>query len=322
MGRYLLSRAGSSLLVLLGASVVLFTVIRLIPGDPMTILLGSVNIVNPELVARTRAEYNLDAPLPLQYIAWLGHVLQGDFGRSLWTGEQVSAIVGRRLGPSLLLGLSASTLGLILGITWGIAAGYLSGAGRAVLRNLPMLMLVIPTFSIGLLLVFVFAVTLGVLPASGLASPLEGTEPSVPSAIAHLILPSLALCLVPASLVARLTYATVDEIEQEEFIRTARALGVPRLRIAIQHSLPNVLLPIITTGGLLISALITNAVLIETVFSWPGIGTMMVSAVQQRDYTVVQAGILVVATAYVLTSLAVDALYLVADPRVRTPAQE
>src|SRR5439155_1170573 len=141
----------------------------------MTILLGSVNIVNPELVARTRAEYNLDAP-------------------------------------------------------------------------------------------------------------------SVPSAIAHLILPSLALCLVPASLVARLTYATVDEIEQEEFIRTARALGVPRLRIAIQHSLPNVLLPIITTGGLLISALITNAVLIETVFSWPGIGTMMVSAVQQRDYTVVQAG--------------------------------
>ena len=322
MGRYLLSRAGSSLLVLLGASVVLFTVIRLIPGDPMTILLGSVNIVNPELVARTRAEYNLDAPLPLQYIAWLGHVLQGDFGRSLWTGEQVSDIVGRRLGPSLLLGLSASTLGLIIGISWGIAAGYLSGTGRAVLRNLPMLMLVIPTFSIGLLLVFVFAVTLGVLPASGFASPLEGSTPSVPSAIAHLILPSLALCLVPASLVARLTYATVDEIEQEEFIRTARALGVPRLRIAIQHSLPNVLLPIITTGGLLISALITNAVLIETVFSWPGIGTMMVSAVQQRDYTVVQAGILVVATAYVLTSLAVDALYLVADPRVRTPAQE
>jgi len=322
VGRYLLSRAGSSLLVLLGASVVLFTVIRLIPGDPMTILLGSVNIVNPELVARTRAEYNLDAPLPLQYIAWLGHVLQGDFGRSLWTGEQVSDIVGRRLGPSLLLGLSASTLGLIIGISWGIAAGYLSGTGRAVLRNLPMLMLVIPTFSIGLLLVFVFAVTLGVLPASGFASPLEGSTPSVPSAIAHLILPSLALCLVPASLVARLTYATVDEIEQEEFIRTARALGVPRLRIAIQHSLPNVLLPIITTGGLLISALITNAVLIETVFSWPGIGTMMVSAVQQRDYTVVQAGILVVATAYVLTSLAVDALYLVADPRVRTPAQE
>jgi ABC-type dipeptide/oligopeptide/nickel transport system permease component len=173
-----------------------------------------------------------------------------------------------------------------------------------------------------LLFVFVFAVTLGVLPSSGVASPLEGTEPTVPSALLHLILPSLALCLVPAALVARLTYATVDEIEQEEFIRTARALGVPRLRIALQHSLPNVLLPIITTGGLLVSALITNAVLIETVFSWPGIGTMMVSAVQQRDYTVVQAGILVVATAYVLTSLAVDALYLVADPRVRTPAQE
>jgi len=288
----------------------------------MTILLGSVNIVNPELVARTRAEYNLDAPIPLQYLAWLGHVLQGDFGRSLVTAEPVSAIVGRRLGPSLLLGLTASTLGLVLGLTWGIAAGYLGGAGRTVLRGAPMLMLVIPTFSIGLLLVFIFAVSLGVLPASGLASPLEGTTPSVPSAIAHLILPSTALCLVPAALVARLTYATIDEVEQEEFIRTARALGVPPLRIAIQHSLPNVLLPIITTGGLLLSALITNAVLIETVFSWPGIGTMMISAVQQRDYPVVQAGIIVVAFVYVVSSFAVDALYLVADPRVRTRTQE
>jgi peptide/nickel transport system permease protein len=317
-----LSRAGSSLLVLLGASIVLFTVIRLIPGDPMTILLGSVNIVNPELVARARAEYQLDAPIPLQYLSWLGHVVHADFGRSLVTTEPVSAIVGRRLGPSLLLGLSASTLGLFLGLAWGVAAGYLSGATRSFLRNAPMLMLVIPTFSIGLLLVFVFAVSLGVLPASGFASPLEGTEPSIPSALAHLVLPSLALCLVPASLVARLTYATIDEVEQEEFIRTARALGVPPLRIAIQHSLPNVLLPIITTGGLLVSALITNAVLIESVFSWPGIGTMMISAVQQRDYPVVQAGIIVVAFVYVVSSFAVDALYLVADPRVRTPAQE
>jgi peptide/nickel transport system permease protein len=317
-----LSRAGTSFLVLLGASIVLFVVIRLVPGDPITILLGSANIVNPELVARTRADYGLDAPLPVQYVAWIGHVIQGDFGRSLVTGEPVSAIVGRRLGPSLLLGLSASILGILVGLSWGIAAGYLPGGWRATLRGAPMLMLVIPTFSIGLLLVFVFAVSLGVLPASGLASPLEGDTPSVPSAIAHLILPSLALCLVPASLVARLTYATVDEVEQEEFIRTARALGVPRLRIAVQHSLPNVLLPIITTGGLLVSALITNAVLIESVFSWPGIGTMMINAVQQRDYTVVQAGILVVAFVYVVSSFAVDALYLVADPRVRTPAQE
>lgn len=322
MGRYVLSRAGSSLLVLLGASIILFAVIRLIPGDPITILLGSANIVNPELVAKARAEYQLDAPIPLQYLSWLGHVIQADFGRSLVTTEPVSAIVGRRLGPSLLLGVAASTLGLLLGLTWGVAAGYLTGARRSFLRNAPMLMLVIPSFSIGLLLVFIFAVTLGVLPASGIASPLEGTDPSIPSALAHLVLPALALCLVPASLVARLTYATIDEVEQEEFIRTARALGVPPLRIAIQHSLPNVLLPIITTGGLLVSALITNAVLIETVFSWPGIGTMMISAVQQRDYPLVQAGIIVVAFVYVVSSFAVDALYLVADPRVRTPAQE
>jgi peptide/nickel transport system permease protein len=320
--RYVLSRTGGAVLVLLSASVVLFTVIRLIPGDPITILLGSANIYNPELVARTRTAYGLDQPLPIQYLAWMSHILQGDFGRSLVTSEPVAAIVGRRLGPSLLLGLGASALGLLLGFAWGIAAGYVRGTRRTILRALPMVSLVVPTFSVGLLLVFIFAVQLGVLPASGLASPLEGDTPSVGSALAHLLLPSLALSLVPASLIARLIYATIDEVDQEEFIRTARALGVRPLRIAIQHSLPNVLLPIITTGGLLVSALITNAVLIETVFSWPGIGTMMISAVQQRDYTVVQAGILVVATVYVISSLAVDALYLLADPRVRTPATE
>jgi peptide/nickel transport system permease protein len=320
--RYVLIRTGASLLVLFSASVVLFSVIRLIPGDPITILLGSANIYDPALVARTRIAYGLDQPLPVQYVAWLSHIVQGDFGRSLVTSEPVAAIVGRRVGPSLLLGFSASTLGVLIGLAWGIAAGYVSGTRRTVLRALPMVSLVFPTFSVGLLLVFVFAVQLGVLPASGLASPLEGDTPSAASAVAHLILPALALSLVPASLIARLTYATIDEIEQEEFIRTARALGVRPLRIAVQHSLPNVLLPIITTGGLLLSALITNAVFIETVFSWPGLGTMMISAVQQRDYTVVQAGILVVATVYVISSFGVDALYLLADPRVRTPATE
>jgi peptide/nickel transport system permease protein len=317
-----MARTGSALLVLFSASLVIFAVLRLVPGDPVTILLGSANIYDPELVARTRIAYGLDQPLPVQYVAWMSHILQGDFGRSLVTSEPVAAIVGRRLGPSLLLGLGASVLGLLLGLAWGIAAGYVSGIGRTALRALPMVSLVVPTFSVGLVLVFVFAVQLGVLPASGLASPLEGDTPSVASALSHLILPSLALSLVPAALIARLTYATIDEVDQEEFIRTARALGVRPLRIAIQHSLPNVLLPIITAGGLLVSALITNAVLIETVFSWPGIGTMMISAVQQRDYTVVQAGILVVATVYVISSLVVDGLYLVADPRVRTPATE
>jgi ABC-type dipeptide/oligopeptide/nickel transport system permease component len=301
---------------------VLFSVIRLIPGDPVTILLGSANIYDPALVARTRIAYGLDQPLPVQYVVWLSHILQGDFGRSLVTSEPVSAIVGRRLGPSLLLGLAASVLGLFLGLTWGIAAGYVGASRRTVLRGLPMVALVVPTFSVGLLLVFVFAVQLGALPASGLASPLEGDTPSVGSALTHLILPAVALSLVPAAIIARLTYATIDEVDQEEFIRTARALGVGSLRIAIHHSLPNVLLPIITAGGLLVSALITNAVLIETVFSWPGIGTMMISAVQQRDYPVVQAGILIVATVYVITSLVVDGLYLLADPRVRTPATE
>jgi peptide/nickel transport system permease protein len=320
VGRYIASRAGTSVLVLLAASVILFSAVRLIPGDPITTQLGAAGISNPELVAQTMSRYNLDKPLPVQYVSWLTRVAQGDFGMSLVSGEAVTSIVGRRIGPSLLLGATASVLGIGLGLLWGIAAGYLSGVPRSVLRGAPMFVLVVPSFSVGLALVFAFAVSLRLLPASGISSPAEGDNAGLGSLITHLILPALSLCLIPASLVARLTYATIDEVDQEEFIRTARSLGIPGVRVATQHALPNVLLPIITTGGLLVSALITNAVLIETVFSWPGLGTMMITAVQQRDYTVVQAGVLVVAFVYVLSSFAVDALYLAADPRVRNPA--
>ena len=322
MGRYIASRTGSSLLVLLGASLILFFAVRLVPGDPVTTQLGAAGIANPELVAQTIASYSLDKPLPAQYVAWLAHVATGDFGYSLVSGERVSDIVSRRIGPSLLLGGAASLTGLCLGLLWGIAAGYLSGVLRSILRGAPMFMLVLPSFSVGLALVFAFAVSLRLLPSSGISSPLEGNDQSFGSLIRHLVLPTIALCLVPAALIARLTYATIDEVEQEEYVRTARALGIPAARVAVQHSLPNVLLPIITTGGLLVSALITNAVLIESVFSWPGIGTLMITAVQQRDYTVVQAGVLVVAVVYVLSSLAVDGLYLLADPRVRNPPTE
>lgn len=319
MGRYIASRTGSALLVLLGASLILFFAVRAVPGDPVTTQLGAAGIANPELVARTVASYGLDRPIPVQYVAWLAHVATGDFGSSLVSGERVTDIIGRRIGPSLLLGGAASAAGLTLGLLWGIAAGYVSGGARSLLRGAPMFVLVVPAFSVGLALVFLFAVTLHLLPSSGISSPLEGDNQSLGGLLAHLVLPTLALSLVPAALVARLTYATVDEVEQEEYVRTARALGIPAVRIAVQHSLPNVLLPIITTGGLLVSALITNAVLIESVFSWPGLGTMMITAVQQRDYTVIQAGVLVVAVVYVLSSLAVDGLYLVADPRVRNP---
>jgi peptide/nickel transport system permease protein len=322
VGRFIASRTGTSLLVLLAASIILFSAVRLVPGDPITMQLGAAGISDPELVARTIAAYGLDQPLPVQYLAWITHVAGGDFGLSLVSGERVSDMVGRRVGPSLILGGAASLLGLGLGLIWGIAAGYVSGGARAVLRAAPMFVLVVPAFSVGLALVFLFAVSLRIFPASGISSPLEGANPSLPSLLSHLTLPALALCLVPASLIARLTYATIDEVDQEEFIRTARALGIPPVRVAVQHSLPNVLLPIITTGGLLVSALITNAVLIESVFSWPGLGTMMITAVQQRDYTVVQAGVLVVAVVYVVSSLAVDALYLLADPRVRNPPTE
>lgn len=319
MLRYLAGKGGAACLVLLGASVIVFLAVRLVPGDPVTTLLGSAGLRDPAAVERFREQYGLDRPLIIQYWAWLSHMAAGEFGRSVVSGESVAEIVGRRAGPSFLLGGLAAAVGLTTGVLWGVVAAYVTGPLGRVLRATPTFFLVIPTFSIGLALAFLFAVVWRVLPASGIASPLGGG--GVLETLRHAVLPTASLSFLPAAITARITFAAIGELQQEDFVRTARASGIPVGRITLRHILPNALLPVITNGGVLASALITNAVLIEAVFSWPGIGTMMVSAVQARDYPVVQAGILLVAVTYVTISLVVDALYAVVDPRIGSGAR-
>lgn len=281
----------------------------------MSLWLGKADQANAALVAEFRKSYGLDEPLPVQYIAWLSHTLGGDFGRSLDTNEPVGDIIGRRISATLVLASLAAVLALSVGVPWGVAAAYLGGILGRLLRSAPLVLLSIPSFAFGIALAFVFAVWLRLLPSSGMVSPVDGG--GTLDVLRHAILPAVTLAILPASLTARITAGTLDELRHEDFVRTALAAGIPTRRIALRHVLPNALLPVITNSGVLVGYMFTSAVFVEAVFGWPGIGTMMVSAVQGRDYPTLQAGAFVVASVFVLISWIVDVAYSLVDPRIK-----
>lgn len=308
-------RLVSSAFVLLGIMVLSFVVLRLVPGDPISTMLSRASLSDPNMVAQFRASYGLDQPLPTQFLAWLGHVATGDLGMSIISGEPVSQLIWRRLVATLILGGAAALIAFPVGIGWGVAAARARGARAGLLGFQPLLGLTVPPFSFGLLFIFLFGVQLKVLPASGMVSKIDGG--SVQDVLTHLILPAITLAIYPAALVARITQANLQEVSGEDYVRTARAAGVPARRITCRHALPNALLPVITAGGVLMGYLLAGAVFVETVFNWPGLGTLIVRAVLNRDYPVVQACSIVVAVAYVLLSLGADLLYMRVDPRIR-----
>lgn len=305
---------GPPVATVFGASVIVFTAIHLVPGDPTETMLSAAGRTNPALVEQFRIAYGLDKPIWVQYVAWLEHVLTGNLGRSNVTDERVTAIIWPRLGATLLLGSVASVIALTTGILFGLLASYVRARGSAVLKAIPLIGLAFPSFAIGITLSFVFAVTLHILPPSGLQSPTGSGD--IGDILVHTILPALALSVYPAAFTARLVQGSMDEFKQDDFVRTARALGISRGRITVQHIFPNAVLPVITNGAVLIGYMLTAAVFVEQVFNWPGIGSMMVTAVLARDYPVLEGGALVIALTYVLLSLGVDFLYGIVDPRV------
>jgi peptide/nickel transport system permease protein len=311
---HLLRRALASVGIMLGVSILVFVAIRLVPGDPITVMLGAADIHDASLVERFRAEYGLDDPLPVQYWAWASHILGGDFGRSISTRELVGDVVGRRLSATLVLGGAASVIALTLGIAWGVLASYLRGVGGASLRSAPLVLMALPSFSIGIALAFIFAVWLRLLPSSGMESPIDPGQ--LPDQLKHTILPAVTLAVYPAAFTARITHAAIDELRGEDFVRTAYAAGIPDRRVMLRHVLPNALLPVVTNGGVMVGYMLTAAVFVETVFAWPGIGTMMVASVLARDYPVVEAGAFVVAGTFVGLSWLIDTLYVFIDPRI------
>ena len=314
MKRYLARRLLLLVPVLAGVSVIIFMVLHLSPGDPVEIMLGSQ--ATQEDRTRLRADLGLDQPLHVQYARWLGHLARGDLGRSLWMKRPVLSEVVLRFQATLILTVTA----LVLSTTAGIALGVASATRPNSLLDRVSAMASLfgasmPSFWLGIVLMVVFALRLGWLPASGMYAPYGGGD--LRDLLAHLLLPAVTFAAASVTIIARLTRAAMLETLGQDYIRTARAKGVRERTVVLRHGLQNALIPIVTVIGVQAGYLLGGAVLTETVFAWPGVGTLMVQGILARDFPLVQGCVLVVALSFVLINLAVDLLYAWFDPRIR-----
>ena len=314
MRRYLAGRLLLLVPVLVGVSIVIFLVLHLSPGDPAEIMLGSQ--ATREDLARLRADMGLTEPLPVQYVHWLRHVLRGDLGRSLWMKRPVLPEVLGRLQATLLLTATALMLSTVGGVALGVASARWP---RSLLDRLSAVASLfgasMPSFWLGIVLMVIFALRLGWLPASGMFAPYGGGGPL--DLALHLVLPALTLAAASVTIIARLTRSTMLDTLGQDYVRTARAKGVGEGGVVLRHGLKNALIPIVTVVGVQAGYLLGGAVLTETVFAWPGVGMLMVQGILARDFPFVQGCVLVVALAFALINLGVDLLYAWLDPRIR-----
>lgn len=297
---------------LLAASVLVFLFVHMIPGDPASILLGDT--ASPEDVAELKAELGLDRHIVIQYFYWLGNVLQGDLGNSLFFGDPVLSVIADGAETSILL----ATMTMVWIVIFGIPIGVLSASykGRWLdqfTSGGAMLFASVPTFWLGLYLILIFAVTLGWLPSSGFPSI---TDEGGLSNLRYLVLPSLTLAAPNAALIVRLVRASMLDVAREDHVRTARAKGLHPVRVQIKHVFRNALVAVAAAFGFTFAALVSEAVVTETVFSLPGIGRLVVQSILRRDYPVIQGVILVIVVMYMLINLLVDLAYARLDPRV------
>lgn len=312
MSRYLLTRLVAALPVALGVATIVFVIIRL-SGDPVDLMLPPD--ASHEQREELRQRLGLDAPVIVQYAAWLEHAAVGDLGRSLVTGEPVADMVFRRIGPTALLAATALSMAVVAGLLLGSLAGV--NRNRAIDR-ITMVIAVLgtsmPSFWLGLVLLLVFSVKLGWLPTGGMFSP---RGPRLEELPAHLLLPAATLAVWSTALIARLTRSSMLEVIGEDFIRTARAKGLGERVVVTRHALKNALIPVVTVIGLQVGGLLGGAVIVEAIFSWPGVGSLMLMGISQRDFPLVQGAVLVIALAFVLVTLVVDVLYAYLNPRIR-----
>ncbi len=315
MYAYIAKRLLAVIPVLLGLSVIVFAIMQLIPGDPATAILGAY--ATPENVARLNEQLGLDRSLPVQYVTWLANMLQGDFGRSYSLNRPVIDEVLERFGATLILAGAA----LLLCTVWGLLAGIVSAVRQygwvdRIVTFLVLIGISIPSFWLGLLLILLFAVELRWLPASGMYAIYGGGD--LADLLKHLVLPAVTLSVVATGVIARLTRSNMLEVLRQDFIRTARAKGVNERAVVYRHAFKAAIVNVIPVIGVQAGFVLGGAVYIETVFQWPGIGRMLVTAISTRDIMLVQGGVLVVAASYVLFNLAADVLQTLIDPRVKT----
>jgi peptide/nickel transport system permease protein len=320
--------------VLIGITLLVFTLLHLIPGDPAVVLLGER--ATPEQIESLRQQLGLNQPLPIQYFNFLFNVIRFDFGKSIISGIPIFDEITTRWPATFELSVAAMLIALILGIPAGIFAAFRKNSWLDnLLMSSSLIGVSLPVYWLGLLLIYLFAVNLQLLPPSGRISveagfnfqPITGffvldsllklDFNTLQDVLSHLILPAITLGTIPLAIIARITRSAMLEVLSQDYIRTARAKGVTEYFVILKHALKNAFLPISTTIGLQFGTLLGGAILTETIFSWPGIGSWIYDGILARDYPVVQGGVIFVSVTFVLINLLVDLSYTLLDPRIQ-----
>lgn len=304
MSRYLVTRLGYSLFVLWGALTIIFIAIRIVPGDPAAMMLGPGS--TQEDIDALRGRLGLDESLPIQYGRYLSDVARMDFGDSLWLNRPVASEVASRVAATARLAGAAALIGLVVSFPLGFAAALHRGSALdALISVVSLLGQSVPSFWLGIMLILVFARQLQILPSSG------------SSGWTHLILPAVTLAMPLIGVLTRLVRSGLLDVLYEDYVRTARAKGLSPRAVLVGHAMRNMLIPVVTVIGLQLGNLLGGAVIVETVFGWPGVGRLVVDAINQRDYPLVQVAILFITVSFVVINLLVDLSYGVLDPRIR-----
>lgn len=332
MTRFILKRLLFLLFILFGVSILVFISVRLIPGDPAQVMLGEK--ATPESLERLRNQLGLNKPLYEQYFIYLGNLLKGDLGTSITSNNSVMSEIIRKFPATIELSFASMLIATILGVSAGIlAAVYRNSWIDNIVMVGALTGVSMPIFWLGLILMLIFSSNLDLLPFSGrmditsdiepvtnfylIDTLLQGDFEAFGDVLTHLLLPAFTLSTVPTAIIARMTRASMLEVLNHEYIRTAYAKGVSKIKVIMYHALRNALIPIVTITGLQLGSLLSGAVLTETVFSWNGLGSYVVNAVASRDFPVIQGCVLIFAAVFVLVNLLVDLSYFLIDPRVK-----
>ncbi len=315
MLKFIINRVLLMLPILLGVSLVTFIIVRSIPGDPVRVLIGFDQRATEEQIENIRRAYGLDQSLPVQYLKWMGHVVQGDLGASLRTKRPLTTELGLRLPVTAELTMLAAIIGAIPALILGVAAALKRNTRFDWLTTaFTMIGISVPNFLLATLLVLLFSFKLRWLPPVGYVPFSEDPVQNLKT----MILPAVSLALPFMAILMRFTRSSVLEVVGQEYVRVARAKGLPQRRVLLRHILPNAGIPILTIAGIQVAALLGGTVIVEQIFGLPGVGRYIYEAIANRDYPVVQSVVLVMATIFVIVSLVVDVLYAVLDPRLRT----
>jgi peptide/nickel transport system permease protein len=309
---FIIRRLLSTVVVMAIVAVFIFLLLHLSPGDPAAIIVG--DNASPAQIDAVRKQLGLDDPLAVQFVRWVGGVLTGDLGISIFSHEPVNKLIGQRIEPTVSLAVTTLLLAVVISVSFGVLAAWKVGTwvDRFVMV-LSVLSFSVPVFVVGYLLIYVFSIKLGWLPVQGYA-PLED---GVLVWARHLVLPSIALGLAYVALIARITRTAMLDVLSEDYIRTARAKGVATGPVLMKHALKNAGVPIVTVIGIGVALLIGGVVITETVFNIPGVGRLVVDAISQRDYPIIQGVTLLFSGVYVIVNLLVDLSYTLLDPRIR-----